>query len=174
MSCDQLTIKNLLETDRILMRGAVDTRRTPILNGKIITFGVNNGVEDYMSHEIVEKELHGLMDWYMASKENNTSNADPVYVAYKLFYRFLKIHPFEDGNGRMARLLVAYNLSVSGVPFPICITSGKKRSRKHYYDATRQEDLINFRRTDLYTLISYSVYLGWKNFLNLKKCTANE
>ena len=173
MSCDQLTVKNLLETHRILMCGAVsDTRGTPILNGKIRTFGVNNGFEDYMSQEIVEEELHDLMDWYMASKENNTNLSegnDPIYVACKLFYRFLKIHPFEDGNGRIARLLVAYHLSVSGVPFPVCITSGKKRSRKHYYDAIKREDYISLRRSDLYTLISYSVYLGWKNFLNLEK-----
>ena len=71
----------------------------------------------------------------------------------------------------MARLLVAYHLCISGVPFPICITSGKKRSRKHYYDAIKKEDLLHYHRNDLYTLISYSLYLGWKKFLNLKKST---
>ena len=79
-----------------------------------------------------------MIKWY----NNNTNNANPVEIAYKLFFKFLKIHPFQDGNGRMARLLVAYHLCISGVPFPICITSGKKRSCKHYYDAIKKEVII--------------------------------
>lgn len=102
MSCDDLTVNHLLETHRIFMRGEVSDKETPILNGKIRTFGVNNRFEDYMSHEITEEELHGLMDWYMASKERTTNNADlnqmigdPIQVAYNLFYGFLKIHPLK-------------------------------------------------------------------------------
>ena len=79
-----------------------------------------------------------MIKWY----NNNTNNANPVEIVYKLFFKFLKIHPFQDGNGRMARLLVAYHLCISGVPFPICITSGKKRSCKHYYDAIKKEVII--------------------------------
>ena len=101
------------------------------------------------------------MNWYSYVK-----NSDPVDVAYKLFYKFAKIHPFEEGNQRMARLLVAYHLGASGTPFPVCVTSGKKRSRRHYYDAIKKEDLLYIDHTDLYTLIAYLVYLGWKNFLS--------
>lgn len=166
MSLKKLTVKDLLGTHGVLMLGAVSGDGTPILSGKIRTFGVNNGVEDYLSHELVEEELNKLMNWYY-----HVDNSDPVEVAYKLFYKFVKIHPFEDGNGRMARLLVAYHMSKTGTPFPVCVTSGKKRSRRHYYDAIKKEDLLYIDRTDLYTLIAYSVYLGWKNFLSLKKST---
>lgn len=163
MSLKKLTLEGILKTHDILMLGAVSDDGSPILNGKFRTFGVNNGVDNYMSHELVEENLERLVVWY-----GNVDKADPIDVAYKLFWKFLKIHPFEDGNGRIARLLVAYHMCSSGTPFPVCVTSGKRRSRKHYYDAIKREDLLYCSRTDLYTLIAQSVYLGWKNFLNLK------
>ena len=48
MSLKKLTVKDLLGTHGILMLGAVSDAGTPILSGKIRTFGVNNGVEDYL------------------------------------------------------------------------------------------------------------------------------
>ena len=116
-----------------------------------------------MSHEEVPHALKNLIIGY----KNNANTTDHVEVAYKLFWKFLKIHPFEDGNGRIARLLITYHLQCSGTPFPVIISSGKSRPRKHYYDAIKSENLINFsEKNDLYTLISYSLYLGWKNFLS--------
>ena len=164
MSLKRLTVKGLLETHSILMLGALSDDDTPILSGKIRTFKVNNGIEDYLSYEVVEEELHKLMLWY--SKANNS---DPVEVAYKLFYKFIKIHPLKDSNRRMARLLIVYHLSASRTPFPVCVTSGKKRSQKHYYDAMKKEELLYYDRTDLYMQISHSVYLGWKNFFESEK-----
>ena len=102
------------------MMGAVSDKGSPILNGKIQTFGVNNGVDNYMCHEDVEDHLQDLVKWY-----NSVNKADPVETVYKLFLKFLKIHPFEDGNGRMGQLLVAYHLCISGTPFPVTITSSK-------------------------------------------------
>ena len=116
-----------------------------------------------MSHELVEENMEKLVEWY-----NNFDGADSVEVAYKLFWKFLKIHPFKDGNGRIARLLVAYHICSSGTPFPVCVTNGKRRSRRHYYDAIKKEDFLCVSSTDLYTFIAQLVYLGWRNFLNLK------
>ena len=163
MSLKKLTLEGILKSHDILMLGAVSDDGSPILNGKFRTFGVNNGVDNYMSYELAEENMEKVVEWY-----NNFDGADSVEVAYKLFWKFLKIHPFEDGNGRIARLLVANHMCSLGTPFPVCVTSGKRRSRKHYYDAIKREDLLYCSRTGPYTLIAQSVYLRWKNFLNLK------
>ena len=166
LSQKQLILDVILETHRILMLGAVDDNGNPIWNGKLRKFGVNNGIDNHMHYEEVPTHLENLIEWYRTA-----NNTDSIETAYKLFWNFLKIHPFQDGNGRIGRLLVAYHLFASGMPFPVCITSGKKRSRKHCYDATKKKSLLYHDRTDLYPLICYSVYLGWKNFLNLKTCS---
>ena len=149
MSLKKLTLEGILKTHDILMLGAVLDDGSPILNGNFRTFGVNNGVENYMSYKLVEENLERLVAWY-----GDVDKADPIDVAYKLFWKFLNIHPFEDGKGRIVRLLVAYHMCSSGTPFPVCVTSGKRRSRKHYYDAIKREDLLYCFCTDLYTLIA--------------------
>jgi len=55
----------------------------------------------------------------------------PVVRAALLHGEFVKIHPFIDGNGRTARLLLNLVLMSNGYP-PIVI---KKESRLAYYDA---------------------------------------
>ena len=65
--------------------------------------------------------------------ENNREwiHYHPVVRAALLHGEFVKIHPFIDGNGRTARLLLNLVLMLNGYP-PIVI---KKESRLAYYDA---------------------------------------
>lgn len=55
----------------------------------------------------------------------------PVIVAALLHSEFVKIHPFIDGNGRTARLLLNFELIKEGFP-PIII---KKNDRLKYYES---------------------------------------
>jgi Fic family protein len=55
----------------------------------------------------------------------------PVQRATLLHGDFVKIHPFVDGNGRTARLLLNFELMKKGYP-PVII---KKEIRSKYYDA---------------------------------------
>lgn len=55
----------------------------------------------------------------------------PVYEREAKFHReFIRIHPFEDGNGRTARIITNYNLMINNKA-PIII---KKEERKKYFD----------------------------------------
>ena len=53
--------------------------------------------------EQVKAAMSDLIDWYRAKEQENEH---PVIIAATFHYRFVRIHPFDDGNGRMARLLM--------------------------------------------------------------------
>ena len=57
------------------------------------------------------------------------SNLHPIETAAFLHHRFVEIHPFIDGNGRVARLLT--NLYLIGRNYPVIVV--KKEDRKKYY-----------------------------------------
>ena len=62
-----------------------------------------------------------------------------VIVASYLHHRFVEIHPFTDGNGRMARLLTNLFLMKFGYP-PIVL---KKEDSKKYYSYLAKADQGN-------------------------------
>lgn len=83
--------------------------------------GIYRPVQVYITgsmHEFpIPQEVPGLMkkllDWY----EENRELVHPVELAAKFHTKFTTIHPFADGNGRMARLLMNYILQSEDYPF---------------------------------------------------------
>ncbi|WP_308549186.1 Fic family protein [uncultured Parabacteroides sp.] len=65
-----------------------------------------------------------LVDWYNAEAAKGVLS--PVELAALLHYRYIRIHPFEDGNGRIARLLVNYILFRNGYPMIVIHTEDKQ------------------------------------------------
>lgn len=67
-------------------------------------------------------ELFALEKDYKILKEQ----LDNPYLLESIFHiRFLKIHPFEDGNGRCARIITCFHLLKNNLA-PICIPRDKK------------------------------------------------
>ncbi len=64
-------------------------------------------------HSEVPGMMHGLLKWYYENK----GLIHPVEMAARFHTKFTAIHPFADGNGRMARLLMNYILQLNGIPF---------------------------------------------------------
>jgi fido (protein-threonine AMPylation protein) len=58
---------------------------------------------EYAPPEHVASEMDRLVAWYL---DLETTSTHPVILAAWLHHRFVQIHPFEDGNGRVARALV--------------------------------------------------------------------
>ena len=74
--------------------------------------------------------MHDLMQWYINNEE------EAIIVAADLHYKFVCIHPFDVGNGRVARLLMNYHLLKNNLP-PIVIPSIDK---KKYLRASQEAD----------------------------------
>lgn len=75
----------------------------------------------------VESEMNRFIDWY----QNQASALHSVERAARVHADFVKIHPFVDGNGRTARLLMNLELMKSG--FPPAVLPVEKRLE--YYEA---------------------------------------
>jgi len=77
--------------------------------------------------EKVEAEIDELIKWYNSAKES----LHPLLLAAAFHARFEKIHPFEDGNGRVGRFLANIILINAGYP-PLII---RKTARASYFSA---------------------------------------
>ncbi|MCH5246263.1 MAG: Fic family protein, partial [Muribaculaceae bacterium] len=89
---------------------------------------------DYASPEETPALMTDLVDWY--NEAEKSGNHTPVELAALFHYRYIRIHPFEDGNGRVARLMVNYILARHGWPMIVV----RSRNKYHYLEALRQTD----------------------------------
>jgi Fic family protein len=64
---------------------------------------------------LVDKEMDELVDW--ANQELPNKDFHSLFVIASFIYEFLSIHPFQDGNGRLSRLLTSLLLLREGYEF---------------------------------------------------------
>jgi len=83
--------------------------------------------------EKVPKLMKELIEYAQA----NPDRLNSVEFAAMLHYKLVVIHPFVDGNGRIARLLMNLLLMKHGYPITIVL----KVDRKKYYDCLKKADL---------------------------------
>jgi fido (protein-threonine AMPylation protein) len=81
-------------------------------------------------------KMQELMDWL----NENFHSENPLILAAVVHHELAKIHPFSDGNGRTARLLLNLVLMKNG--YPIC--SIKRTERPRYYEAMSEADNGNY------------------------------
>ena len=60
----------------------------------------------------ITEEMEHFIVWYKSQKDK----LHPIELAAKVHANFVKIHPFIDGNGRAARLLMNLELMKNGFP----------------------------------------------------------
>jgi Fic family protein len=88
--------------------------------------------------------MHELIEWFR--QEDEKKELHPAIIAAMLHYKFVRIHPFDDGNGRIARLLMNYVLLKNNLP-PVIIKSSDK---KNYLFALNLADTGNINAFNEY------------------------
>ena len=79
---------------------------------------------EYASPEETPALMTDLLQWYNQAEAEGTMS--PIELASLFHYRYIRIHPFEDGNGRISRLIVNYILYRHGYPMIVVRTKDKK------------------------------------------------
>lgn len=97
----------------------------------------NGEIFEYASPIETPIKMAELIEWYR--KEVELKRLHPIELAAKLHHKFVLIHPFDDGNGRISRLLINYVLLKNNLP-PIVI---KTKDKKNYLNALNQADVGN-------------------------------
>lgn len=117
-----------LQTSYVIHAGRYKTRP----NSVITRYGDRF---EYASPEETPALMADLVDWY--NDEEAKGRLSPVELAALFHYRYIRIHPFEDGNGRIARLIVNFILARHDYPMIVV----RSRSKKDYLEALHQADM---------------------------------
>jgi Fic family protein len=120
-----------------------------------------DGIHEYCPPMQVQPEMERLISMYLEHIKQRV----PLEVeAAWLHHRFSQIHPFQDGNGRVARALASL-IFIKANWFPLVIT---RYDRDEYLDALEQADGGN-----LSSLISLFVKLQKKAFVKALSLSEN-
>jgi len=90
---------------------------------------------DFTPPSEVKEKMHELINWLGAEADKlkyaKKDAPDPVLLAFEFHLRYLTIHPFYDGNGRTARILMNLILISYGYP-PVIINDKQKQTYYQY------------------------------------------
>ncbi len=107
----------ILQVQALVEKGASKEKiglRGPMPPGMLFAvYDAQTGAAEYIPPEY--SDIPALLDELVSYV--NTTDDHPLIVAAVVHYQLVTIHPFEDGNGRTARLMSGYILDVSGYGF---------------------------------------------------------
>lgn len=114
---EQLSVKLILNVQKYVEKGASKEKiglRGPMPPGVLFAvYDTQTGNPDYIPPEY--SDVPSLLDELV--EYVNTTDDHPLIIAATVHYQLVTIHPFEDGNGRTARLISGYILDINGYGF---------------------------------------------------------
>ena len=113
---EPLSLKLLLEVQKQICEGEPKEKiglRGAMPPGVLFAVWNDDGTPAYIPPEY--SEVSTLLDELF--KYVNDSDDHPLIKAAIIHYQLVTIHPFEDGNGRTARIISSYFLSLNGYGF---------------------------------------------------------
>lgn len=144
-------IKNI---HRLVLKGIDDAEAGRYRRENVAIAGASTTPPGFLQ---LAGEMAQLLDWYQYAAPTH-----PVERAAQLHARFVKIHPFVDGNGRTSRLLLNFELMKAGYP-PAVI---RKDDRVAYYDGL-DAACVSGTYAAITLLVAQAVERSLTTYLNL-------
>ncbi|NOU47527.1 MAG: Fic family protein [Bacteroidales bacterium] len=97
--------------------------------------GIQKVIFNTTEPHLVENEMTDLIDW--ANQQLKLNEIHPLVIIGLFIYEFLSIHPFQDGNGRLSRLLTNLLLLKNDYQFIQYVSFENliEQKKKSYYEA---------------------------------------
>jgi len=149
----------LLDIQQLILRSVNDTYA-----GKYRDVPVTISGTSYIPPQpyLIKQEIE---DYFLFYKEQK-NQLHPVIMAAELHVRLVTIHPFVDGNGRTARLIMNLELLRNG--YPIAILKGGNDDRQIYYN-TLQMAQVQDNKQPFINLVADTVKQALIKYLELLK-----
>ena len=109
---------------------------------------------------VVQQEMDHLLEWYRENKDH----LHPVELSALFHFKFVYIHPFTDGNGRTARLLMNFILMQFG--YPPAIIKAKPEIRLRYYEALEKTS-VEGKTDDFIEIVADCVTESLQDYLSM-------
>ena len=145
-----ITIDVLRALSKLVMQNTGSTYKTALgdfssANGDLRLVNVSAGVggKSYMSYQKVPDKLQEFCNWLNAERAKKMSVAERYNLSFDAHYRLVTIHPWADGNGRMARLIMNHIQFEFGL-VPAKVLKEDKGDYINALIATRESDDITF------------------------------
>jgi Fic family protein len=158
----QLLLQNQFHTEAVDQFGT--KFQTEVLKGKWKEFPnnpvtIDGSIHEYCPPDFVQDEMEQLLALH---ESHNAKGVRPEVEAAWLHHRFTEIHPFQDGNGRVARALATLVFLKKGF-LPLVIRASEHKDT--YLDALARADagdlsplvnlFANIQATDLEDAITF-------------------
>jgi Fic family protein len=103
----------------------------------------------------VPTHMEEYFQWY----ENIKETLHPVDLASQAHQKLVSIHPFIDGNGRTARLIMNLILLQNGYPITVIASDRKKRDK--YYDSLESSHSSQINEKNQFQLLVAEYVKKW-------------
>ena len=150
-------------SDLPLNTGAIQQVHKIMIDGEAILEGEYRKSPEFAGYHIFAPASH--IERYMEDaifRFHETKKDDLIMAATNLVGNIINVHPFEDGNGRICRFILAHVfIQMKLCLFPVILSSFHRRGRGHYIRAVKMFDR---KPSMLYTVIVKSLIDCWDNF----------
>ncbi len=163
-----MDIEALSMAHKTMFDGCIDISNPGKFRNHDVFATLKNGDKNpYLSHTFVEEFMNDLINNHSQSEWKSCTIPELCDIVAKFVAKFLQIHPFPNGNGRMARLIISWFFYQRfGV---ILLMNTHHRARQHWILALRiaQNQLCTSRFNLLSNLIleSFASTLAQSNLL---------